>query len=432
MSKSPLRGMIDDYQQTWTSAEPAARRFLLAGFIFAVRSLMFTVAFPLFLKTRDFDAGQIGLLVAAVNLSLIVFGIPVSRLAARGQMKVAMTVGEVIAAIGCVLLIVAPSGNVPVSLVAAVLSGVPGAIFWILGDALLAQTVPAARRSHAYALKFAILTAGWALGGGLGGWVPSLLERMGLDTGASLAATLGVIAVLDAVLLLTYRSMPDVVIAPARPAAAEPPDEQAGPSRRGMALLILAVALPEIGMAIGHNAIRPFQSLFYSEVYGLTASVTGSIIAVLQLIGGIGALLLPAFAVRFGNARISATLRIVGGMALLPALAGLGLAPALAGFFVYYLVMDATEGTYIADAMGRTPPEQRTNLSAFLAVCWSLTGFVSASVSGYLQDWSGFTAAFLFGIVGYMISAGWLLVVTPRIPMVETKPLVIADPVPAA
>jgi MFS family permease len=411
--------VLGDYRETWRATGPAGRRFLTGGVLYAVRFLMFAVAFPLFAKARGFDSGDIGWLVGGASISLFVFGVPVTFLGARGHTRALLMAGPLLGAVGQVIILAAPSGAFALTFLGTLLSGMVSTMFWILGDPLLAATTPASRRAHVFALKFSLVTGGMALGGGLGGWIPAGLQSVfGVSEEKALAATMAAVAILDCAQIVAYAAMPAAAVPrPVRRVSTKAVGVRDRPTRSAWPMLLL-LAMPEAGMAVGHNSIRPFLSVFFEEQHGLSTGVIGTIMAGLALAGGVGALFLPGIAHRIGNLRTIALFRGIAATAVLLCFSGVGVGAVVGLLFVYYAVADGTEATFITEAMERVPADLRTPFSGLYAMLWSAASFIAAAASGAIQGrpGGGFGAAFGLGVAGYAFSIAWIVVVYPRLP----------------
>ena len=425
-----LRRFGADYQRTWRATGPAGRGFLFAGLFYLLRAIAFTVAFPLFAKERGYSSGEIGLFLAASQFSLFLLGIPFTYLGGRGFARRVLILSPLLAAAGIALILLTPDGAVAPMVLGALMSGAAGASFWVLGDPLLAHTTPPGERAHVYALKFFILTIGISLGGGLGGWVPGLLEAVGLSPLRALAWTLALLGGIDLVQTALYRRIP-----PFEQRIVRAPKRRESPRSRHPIewlpwVVMVAFAVPEIGMALGHNSIRPFLSLFFTEEHELSASATGTALAVLGLLGGVGALATPRVASRLGNIPAIALLRVIGGVTILLWFTGIGLAPILGLMVLYYLAMDGTEAMFITESMNRMPASLRTWFSGIYAMAWSISASTASVVSGAIQDRNGgkFGIAFAVGAAGYVFSVLWIAFVVPRLPVLQdrSEPAVLA------
>lgn len=423
--------MLREYRETWRATGPGGRRFLTGGVFYAIRMMLFTVSFPLFAKTRGFDSGDIGWLVGGVSLSLFVFGIPVTALGTRGHTRMLLMLGPLTSATGLAIILAAPSGAFWVTFLGCLLAGMSGTMFWILGDPLLATTTPASRRGHVFALKFALFTGGMSLGGGFGGWIPAGLSSLGgLSDSRALAGTLIVGAVIDIAQSIMNSTISRDIMPRARAIAGGVARESREHAPRKVWLLLILLAMPEAGMATGHNSIRPFLTLFFEEDQGLSAGLIGSVMAVFALGGGIGSLFLPSIAKRIGNLNTVRIFRAIAASAVLLCFGGFGIIAVVGLLFTYYTIADGTEATFITEGMERVPVAYRPIFSGFYAMIWSVASFIAAAASGALQSSSGFAAAFGLGVAGYAFSIFWISIVYPRIPSLVTpsEPTVLVDP----
>jgi predicted MFS family arabinose efflux permease len=418
-----LRRFAAEYQRTWNATGPAGRGFLLAGFFYLIRAFAFTVAFPLFAKERGYGPSEIGLFLAASQFSLFLLGVPITFLGGRGHARRVMTVAPAIAAAGIAIILTAPEGSTSLTALGSLLAGAGGASFWVLGDPLLAQTTPVGERAHIFALKFFVLTIAGALGGGLGGWIPGTLEAGGnMSALSALGATLAVLGALDLVQTLLYARIPPYETRIVRTMQAKRRAKIKGRREWVPWAVMIAFAVPEVGMALGHNSIRPFLSLFFTEEHGFSASSTGTALAILGLLGGAGALATPRVAARLGNVASIALLRVIGAVTIVLWFIGFGVAPVLALMVIYYLVMDGTEAMFIAESMNRMPASRRTWFSGIYAMAWSISASFASIISGTVQDRNDgkFGAAFAVGTFGYIFSVIWILFVFPRLPVLHS------------
>lgn len=290
----------------------------------------------------------------------------------------------------------------------------------MLGDPLLAATTPAADRARVFALKFFLVTIGASIGGGLGGWIPGLLQGVGgFDRRAAFAGTLVVLAALNIVRVAIFLSIPPYQQAnPHRCERSEPGSARSGGSNRVAWMVMLALAAPELGMSVGHNTIRPFLSLFFTDSYRLPSATTGTILAVMALAAGVGSLATPRIAANLGNVRAIVVLRVAAAGMILLWFSGLALPGVLAGMLVYYALMDGTEAIFITEAMQRLPPNRWTVFSGIYAMAWSIASSGGSILSGLLQDRHGgaFGSAFILGVGGYAFSVFWMLGIFARLP----------------
>jgi predicted MFS family arabinose efflux permease len=418
-SRSGVLRFAADYHRTWKATGDAGRFFLLGGLLYLLRSQAFAVAFPLYAKEQNYSQGEIGLFLAAFQFALFVLGVPFTYLGGRGHTRKVLAVTPLFAAAGLVLILLAPDGSRLLVALGALLAGATGASFWVLGDPLLAHTTPAGERANVYALKFFMLTLAVAFGSGLGGWIPGFFEGLiGFSAVRALTITLIAFMVFDAIQMALYLRIPPYEDAPVRHRKPLGAPRSRAPRAWMPWAVMLAFAVPEIGMALGHNSIRPFLSLFFKNEHGFSPSSTGTTIAVLGLVSGIGALAAPRIAARVGNVRAIALYRVSGAAMILLWFTGLGLPPVLGLMLIYYLVMDGSEAIYIAETMSRMPVSRRSWFSGIYAMSWSISASTASLLSGEIQDRNDerFGMAFAVGAFGYFFSVAWLMLILPRLP----------------
>jgi MFS family permease len=413
-----VRRFFGEYQQTIRATGPAGRLFLLGGVIYLIRALGYAVAFPLYAKERGYDNAEIGIFLAAGQFALFLFGFPITMLGGRGWSRRLLTWGPVLAAIGICVILFAPDGAVALTVVGALLSGFGGATFWVLGDPLLAHTTPLEMRANVFALKFFLLTIGVALGGGIGGWVPGAFELAGFEAQRALGATLIIFILFDVVQTIFFSRIPPYE--PERPSKSARAKAAGARGARDLVpwMVMIALAVPELGMALGHNSIRPFLSLFFTDTYEMSTVATGTALAVFGLIGGAGALATPIVAARLGNIPSIVLLRVIASAAIVLWFAGLDLPLVIALMVVYYLMLDGTEALFITEGMARLPTSRRTWFSGIYAMAWSASASSASVISGTVQERNDgrFGAAFIIGAAGYLFSVAWIVAIYPRLP----------------
>jgi MFS family permease len=422
-----FRQVLATYVDAWQNAGAAGQRFLISALFFAIRILTYTVAFPLYATALGYSPGQVGLLVAATTLSLFAFGIPITRIGSGSWNRRIMVLGPLVGASGMLIILTSGANAFWLTIFGCLISGMSSNVFWILGDPLLAASAQERNRPQIFALKFALLTIGFGVGGALGGWIPALASSAGAAEVRALSTALMFVIVLDVMQSILYRSIPRTTVPTVhRPVSNEEPSVGApvverfrGPAMIGIFLLLL---IPEMGMAIGYNSIRPFLSLFFRETFGVSTGTTGTLIGSMQLLGGFCALLIPSFAMKMGNVHAMAVLRFLGGLSIALILGVHALPIVVLLFFTHYAMVDGTSATFVTEAMSRLPAIRRTSFAGLAAMVWSFSSSIAAATSGYLQGLTGdFTSAFSVGLCGYALSVLWLMFAYPRLPALTIR-----------
>jgi hypothetical protein len=226
----------------------------------------------------------------------------------------------------------------------------------------------------------------------------------------------------------TFWSLP--AAGPVEPAAVSAPAEGGSSRRRAPALLLIALTVPEIAMAAGYGAIKPFLSLFLTEGQGLSTSATGTVLALANAGAGVAVLLVPTLTGRVGHVRAITGCRLLGIGAIGLWFAGLAPLGVVLLVCLALALIDGTEAPYVAEAMDHVPEASRTTFSGLYSLLWSAGSIAASLASGRLQDATGgFAAAFALGIAGYAASALWIGAVFPRLPRLRADHAVTASPI---
>jgi predicted MFS family arabinose efflux permease len=272
----------------------------------------------------------------------------------------------------------------------------------------LAASAPSEKRSSVFALKYFLVTIGLAIGGGLGGWIPGGLEAAGLvNHHEALSVTMVAIALMDVMSAGIFLSVP----APLHEANPIRPLVTARAPISARALLgLLAFCVPGAGLSLGHNSIRPFLSLFFTEAHGLSEATTGTLLSLLALAGGIGSLAMPHLGQRFGPVRAIVVMRGICAAMVAAWFLPFGLIGVIPAMVIYYGIADGTEAIFISEAMHRLDTQQRIWFSGLNAMAWSLMSSGGTLLSGFNQDRhdGAFGVAFMVGAGGYVLSLLWV------------------------
>jgi predicted MFS family arabinose efflux permease len=223
-----------------------------------------------------------------------------------------------------------------------------------------------------------------------------------------------------------FLKMPAVVRRVRHPRTAIDPAQQSGRSN-GALLKLLAFCVPGAALSLGHNSIRPFLSLFFTESHHLSEASTGTVLSALALAGGIGALAMPRVASRFGSVGSLVVLRIICAAMIGVAVAPLGLLGVLPALVIYYGIADGSDAIFVSEVMHRLDARERVWFSGLNAMAWSLMSAGASLLSGINQDRhaGSFGVAFLVGAGGYLISALWIAGLFRT--RLASKPLIVSS-----
>ncbi len=164
--------------------------------------------------------------------------------------------------------------------------------------------------------------------------------------------------------------------------------------------------LPTLITSIGAGLIMPFMNVFFRNVHQQSDTSIGMIFAWGSLAMGVGLIIAPALAERFGKIQI-----VVVSQALsVPFLIMLGFAPwfgiVLVAYYVRTMLMNMSSPIYSTYVMEQVEPESRGMLASLTSMATNFGWALSPTISGYLQIRYGFGPPFFLTIVLYTIAIG--------------------------
>jgi len=237
------------------------------------------------------------------------------------------------------------------------------------------------------------------LGGNLPAWLGS---AVGAEATSSTAygLALGIVVAASALGLLplsllrrrkTTRQMGEAVLSPFEYA------------RRHPALLGKLIG-PMLITSLGAGLLMPFINIFYRTVHGSPDATIGTLFAWGSLAMGIGLLIAPPLADRYGKIPVVVLTQALS----IPFLIILGFASwfwlSAGAYLVRLALMNMSSPVYQAFVMEQAAPEARGTVASLVSMSWNLGWAFSPSVSGWLQVEYGFVPVFLGTITTYVIA----------------------------
>jgi len=240
------------------------------------------------------------------------------------------------------------------------------------------------------------------LGGGmLGGILPSgaaLLLGVGPQDTAAYRLALGI------VILLSFLALLPILRPLSRGAEERTAEPSLLDSRRLPIKRLIHFSLSAMFLGIGSGVILPFQNLFFRQVFGLSDSEVGIILATVAACMGLGALVGVPIGARIGLRRGATMLRMISVVGALIMLIP-SLIPATIGFIIRGTFIVASYPMSDALVMANTPLRQRGMAMSLSSVFWAGGWAVGALAGGYMQVHWGFNPLLIFAAVNYLFSA---------------------------
>jgi len=167
---------------------------------------------------------------------------------------------------------------------------------------------------------------------------------------------------------------------------------------------LLRFVAPGLITSLGAGLLIPFLNIFFNEVHLRSVAEVGALFSWSSLAMGVGLLLAPPLAERFGKIRIVVITQALS----IPFLILLGFSPwywvSAVSFLVRAALMNMSNPIYSTFVMEQAAPEARATVASLMSMSWNLGWTFSPLVSGWLQERYGFTPLFVGTIATYVIA----------------------------
>jgi MFS family permease len=168
--------------------------------------------------------------------------------------------------------------------------------------------------------------------------------------------------------------------------------------------LLGKLILPMWITSIGAGLIMPFMNVFFRVVHHQPDPVIGTMFAWGSLAMGVGLLVAPPLAERFGKIQVVVVTQAIS----VPFLILLGFSPwfwlSAAAYYVRLAMMNMSNPVYQTFVMEHVEPEARATVASLTSMAWNSGWAISPMVSGWIQVNYGFGPAFLGTISLYTVA----------------------------
>jgi MFS family permease len=379
---------------------PNARLYLLNVIIAGAALGVFRLLFNFYVLSLGYNEALLGRLITTNNLTALIVALPVGYLADLMGRKRSLLLSGIGISLSIVGMVFWPSAGM--FYVMNILSGVAQSLAGVTMAPFLMENSGDEERTYLFSFASGLQTGSAFLGNWIGGYLPTWIgNTRGISATSSqaYAGALLIIALVSGLALIplallktSHKSRQDKsVFAPIHYAREHP-------------AMLGKLILPMLITSIGAGLIMPFMNVFFRQVHHQPDPVIGSLFAWGSLAMGIGLLLAPALADRYGKIQVVVVTQALS----IPFLIMLGFSPwfwlsALAYYFRLAL-MNMSSPVYQTFVMEHVEPEARATVASLTSMSWNFGWAFSPMISGWLQVNYGFGPAFMGTICLYAIS----------------------------
>jgi MFS family permease len=357
----------------------------------------------LYLYSLGFDARFIGVINGANALAVLLVSVPLGYLADRFGRRPVLLLGGLMYPLS--ILGLGLSSTTLSILVFNFIFGATASAYWVAGIPLLVASTEEHERVQVFSINSFLL---WGLGpvgafaSGQSVEVAAHLLHVSASSTGALRAGMLFMAFLAFLGALPYPFLRE-------PKKRQVRAEEAPPPRR-LAGLFAQLLIPDMLLAFGFGSILTFIQLYFHLRFHLDPGPIGLIVAGGGAVAGVGTLLVPLIARRWGNLRTVVRLQWTAAPIMVVVAFAMQLFVAIPTYWSVLALRGMIDPVYTAFVQERVPERYRARLTGLYSVTYSIGYSLGPAASGQIQKTGGFTPAFIMGTAFYFTGATLLYV----------------------
>lgn len=395
-----ILNVITEYSNQIRAFKPNARLYLWNVILTGAVMGVFRLIFNFYALSLGFDEALLGSLITASSFVALIAALPMGYLADIIGRKSSLILSGGLLATSILAMAVWQSEEI--FYIMNALSGLAQSLAGVTMSPFLMENSDEKERTYLFSFGQGLMMTMASVGNWVGGYLPTWIGQMQNTAPTSSIAygnsvfIAGIGAAL-AILPLLFIKSPNIqrsqraVFAPFEFAAKHPG-------------LLAKLILPTLITSLGAGLIMPFMNVFFRVVHHQPDPVIGTLFAWGSLAMGIGLLIAPPLAVRYGKIQVVVVTQAIS----IPFLILLGFSPIFwVGAATYYIrlaLMNMSSPVYQTFVMEHVEPSARATVASLTSMAWNFGWAFSPTISGWLQVKYGFTPPFIGTITLYIIS----------------------------
>jgi MFS family permease len=361
---------------------------------------VYRLLFNFYVLSLGYDEALLGTLITTTSLTALLSALPMGYLVDTIGQKTSLILGGIVLSLAVVGMVVFPTALMFVLM--NVVLGLAQSLIGVTMGPFLMENSGEKERTYLFSFTSGLQMASAFFGNWIGGYLPTWLAAAQGGTPTSpqaYAASLAAIAVAGVVSILPlfFLRTPNI---PRDKRSMFTPLAYFGKNSRLLGKLIL----PMLVTSLGAGLIMPFMNVFFRNVHNQPDPVIGAMFAWGSLAMGIGLLIAPPLADRYGKIQLVVITQALS----IPFLFALGFAPwfaiSAAAYYVRLTLMNMSLPVYQTFVMEQVQPSARATVASLVSMANNVGWAFSPQISGWIQVNYGFQPAFVITLVLYVIS----------------------------
>lgn len=391
--------VLNTYWDRLSAFHPNARLYLLSVVLTGAAMGVYRLLFNFYVLSQGYDETLLGALVTTSSMTSLLVALPMGYLSDTLGRKPSLIIGGGVAALSVAMMVLWPS--VPMFIAMNIVMGLAQGLSGVTMGPFLMENSGEKERTYLFSFSSGFQMASAFLGNWIGGYLPTWMAVLRHTTPTSTPAYGGALLVIASgaalgILPLLFLRAPRVQgqrssFAPVEYFRKEP-------------VLLGKLILPMLVTSIGAGLIMPFMNVFFRTVYHQPDPVIGSMFAWGSLAMGVGLMLAPPLADRYGKIQFVV---VTQGLSI-PFLALLGFSPwfplSAAAYYIRLALMNMSGPIYQTYVLERVDSSARGTVASLVSMANSFGWAFSPIISGWIQVHYGFGPAYMGTILLYILS----------------------------
>lgn len=395
-------GVVKTYIKRVRAFSPNARKYLISIMIYGAGFGIHRILFNFYLRSLGYDETFMGLLSTVSSMTVLISALPMGYMADRLGRKFSLVVAALVTGASILLMVIFPS--TAILIVTNILMGFGSSLGAVVSGPFMMENSGEEERTYLFSIGSGLRMAAYSVGDWVGGYLPSWFG--GIFDVPAVSSTAYAWAIGMAGVLVMATAIPRLMLKRNKLATENRSAFAPITYARQHPGMLTKLLLPMFITSIGAGLIMPFMNIFFSNVHQQPDPVIGTLMAWGSLAMGIGLILAPAFADRFGKIQVVVFSQAIS----IPFLIMLGFSPlfelsALA-YFIRLTLMNMSSPVYQTFVMEQVDADSRAMVASLNSMVNSFGRAFSPVASGWMQVNYGFGPPFAGTILMYIIAIG--------------------------
>lgn len=395
-----IQSGLADYGDNVRAFSRSASLYLASTVISSAAFGVFRLLFNFYVLSLGFDQELLGNLVATSSMTALIAAIPMGYAADILGRKASLIVGNLMNVVAILGMLLFPSPAVFILM--NILLGLGQSITGVTMGPFLMENSGSKERTYLFSFNSGISMAASSVGNWLGGSLPSWIAgASGTDAMSTVVYRQSLYVI---IIISLFSIIPLMLMKLQKHATSEKSFFTPISFFRQHPVLLGKLVLPMLVTSIGAGLIMPFMNVFFRQVHGQSDGSIGTLFAFGSLAMGIGLLIAPPLAEKYGKIQLVVVTQVLS----IPFLAMLGFAPwfwlSASAYYIRVALMNMSSPVYQTFVMEKVDSSARATVASLVSMANSFGWAFSPTISGWIQVNYGFQPAFMLTIILYLIS----------------------------